>query len=84
MPCLSASPPREGREAFGLVDIKEAIASVAPASPRATMPADPAQRVVAGARALSPYLGDRMVAGTLLGKSVFVRELMPQDLMIEQ
>lgn len=75
--------PRNGREAFGLVDIKEAIASVAPASPRATMPADPAQRVVAGARALSPYLGDRMVAGTLLGKSVFVRELMPQDLKIE-
>lgn len=75
--------PSSGRESFGLVDIKEAVASVAPASPLADMPSEPAHRVVAGARALSPFLGDRMVAGTLLGKSVFVRELMPQDLKIE-
>jgi uncharacterized protein (DUF2252 family) len=39
--------------------------------------------VVAGARALSPYLGDRMVATRLLDRAVFVRELLPQDLKLE-
>ena len=72
-----------GRETFGLIDIKEAVASVAPRSPGKRMPADQAKRVVKGARALSPFLGDRMVAGKLLGKSVIVRELLPQDLKIE-
>jgi uncharacterized protein (DUF2252 family) len=47
------------------------------------MPADPAQRVVAGARALSPNLGERMIAASLLGRSVFIRELAPQDLKLE-
>src|SRR5215467_14674536 len=36
-----------------------------------------------GARALSPNLGERMMAGRLFDKSVTVRELMPQDLKIE-
>jgi uncharacterized protein (DUF2252 family) len=47
------------------------------------MPKDPAQRVVAGARALSPNLGDRMVAARLLDRPIIVRELMPQDLKLE-
>jgi uncharacterized protein (DUF2252 family) len=47
------------------------------------MPRDNAERVVAGARALSPNLGERMMAGRLFDKSVTVRELMPQDLKIE-
>jgi uncharacterized protein (DUF2252 family) len=47
------------------------------------MPADFAERVVAGARALSPYLGNRMLAATLLRRPVVVRELMPQDLKLE-
>src|SRR5215510_9149517 len=34
-------------------------------------------------RALSPNLGERMMAGRLFDKSVTVRELMPQDLKIE-
>ena len=42
-----------------------------------------AERVVEGARHLSPYLGDRMLAAKLDGNSVFVRELMPQDRKIE-
>jgi len=70
-------------QTYGLIDIKEATTSVAPVAEGATMPDEPAARVVAGARALSPYLGDRMVAATLLGKSVIVRELLPQDLKIE-
>jgi uncharacterized protein (DUF2252 family) len=32
---------------------------------------------------LSPHLGKRMVAGKIKGKSVFIRELLPQDLKIE-
>jgi uncharacterized protein (DUF2252 family) len=47
------------------------------------MPRDNAERVIAGARALSPNLGERMIATRLFGKSVVLRELMPQDLKIE-
>jgi uncharacterized protein (DUF2252 family) len=47
------------------------------------MPADQAERVVEGGRNLSPFLGNRMRAVTLMEKSVFVRELLPQDLKIE-
>ncbi|MDB5674322.1 MAG: hypothetical protein JWM65_1304 [Sphingomonas bacterium] len=73
----------KGRDEYGLIDVKQAVASVAPAAPRAKMPRDPAERVAAGARALSPHLGERMVAARLLGKSVFIRELAPQDLKLE-
>jgi uncharacterized protein (DUF2252 family) len=66
-----------------LVDIKEATAAAAPRAADASMPRDNAQRVVAGARALSPYLGQRMVATRLLDRAVVVRELMPQDLKLE-
>jgi uncharacterized protein (DUF2252 family) len=47
------------------------------------MPRGNAERVVAGAMALSPNLGQRMAAGRLLDKAVFVRELMPQDMKLE-
>jgi len=47
------------------------------------MPDDPAERVLAAARALSPHLGERMATARMLGHSIFVRELMPQDLKIE-
>ena len=47
------------------------------------MPKDNAVRVVTGAKALSPNLGQRMLAAKLLGRAVVVRELMPQDLKIE-
>jgi uncharacterized protein (DUF2252 family) len=73
---------------FCLIDIKEAVAAAAPAlksrsSKAPLMPADFAQRVVCGAKALSPYLGDRMLSATLLRKPVVLRELMPQDLKLE-
>ena len=70
-------------ERLALVDVKEAGPSVAPRASKAKMPRDAAERVVAGARALSPNLGDRMVAARLLGKPVVLRELAPQDLKIE-
>jgi uncharacterized protein (DUF2252 family) len=40
-------------------------------------------RVVEGARHLSPHLGERMRAIQLFGRSIFIRELLPQDLKIE-
>ena len=66
-----------------LVDVKEAVKAAAPRSSTAKMPGDQAVRVVAGAGHLSPFLGGRMVAARMLDKSVFVRELLPQDLKIE-
>ncbi len=68
---------------YALVDLKEAVAAAAPAAPGAAMPADHAERVVAGARALSPNLGMRMLATTVLGRPMVARELAPQDLKIE-
>jgi uncharacterized protein (DUF2252 family) len=72
-----------GALSYGLLDIKEAVKSVAPVAAGAQMPKDNAERVVAGARALSPNLGDRMLPEHVHGKAVFVRELMPQDLKID-
>ncbi|MCJ2048134.1 DUF2252 family protein [Methylobacterium sp. J-070] len=73
----------EGRRSFALVDLKEAVEPAAPAAPDADMPADAAERVVAGARALAPNLGERMLPVRLLGKPVVVRELAPQDLKLD-
>jgi uncharacterized protein (DUF2252 family) len=66
-----------------LMDIKEAARAEAPRAAGAGMPSDQAERVIAGAISLSPHLGKRMCAGKIAGKSVFVRELLPQDLKIE-
>jgi uncharacterized protein (DUF2252 family) len=74
----------EGRgSSLCLVDIKEATAAAAPRAASAQTPRDNAVRVVTGARALSPNLGNRMIAARLLDKSVIIRELMPQDLKLE-
>ncbi len=66
-----------------LIDVKEAVTAAAPRSKTATMPRSNAVRVVTGARALSPSLGERMVAARLLETGVVLRELTPQDLKIE-
>ena len=66
-----------------LIDVKEATAPAAPRDPKSSMPRNNAERVVAGARALSPFLGERMLAASLLGRPVVLRELMPQDLKFE-
>jgi uncharacterized protein (DUF2252 family) len=78
------------RRRYRMIDIKEAVKAAAPAASRAALkkaglerPEDFAQRVVAGARALSPFLGERMLPATLLRRPVVVRELMPQDLKLE-
>ena len=66
-----------------LVDVKEGVTPAAPRASNIEMPRDNAIRVVTGAKALSPNLGQRMMAAKLLDKAVVVRELMPQDLKIE-
>ena len=66
-----------------LIDIKEAVKAIAPRYALGKMPANNGKRVLEGARHLSPHLGDRMVTTDLLGKSVFLRELLPQDLKLE-
>ena len=66
-----------------LIDIKEAVKSVAPHAPKVRMPRDNAKRVVEAATHLSPSLGHRMRAATLLDSQVFVRELLPQDLTLD-
>jgi uncharacterized protein (DUF2252 family) len=68
---------------LALMDVKEAIAAAAPRYAREKMPKDNAERVVAGALHLSPLLGKRMAAGHVEKRSVFVRELLPQDLKVE-
>ena len=74
----------EGKSAtLSLIDLKEAIAAAAPRNATVKMPRDNAVRVVAGAQALSPNLGGRMLATRLLDKAVVMRELMPQDLKLE-
>ena len=71
------------RRTRSLIDIKEAIETWAPAAHRAVLPKMHAERVVMGARKIAPALGERMVASTVLDHSVFVRELLPQDLKVE-
>lgn len=71
------------KDKFSLIDIKEAVPSAAPSDPAMDMPGHHGARVVAGARALSPNLGERMAAGDLFDRPVVVRELMPEDLKLE-
>jgi uncharacterized protein (DUF2252 family) len=66
-----------------LIDIKEAAAPAAPRASGGAMPRGAAERVIAGATALSPSLGMRMRPGRLSDKSVVLRELLPQDLKLE-
>jgi uncharacterized protein (DUF2252 family) len=75
---------KERREnGFCLIDVKEAVPAVAPRSRTPKMPSDNAERVVQGARMLSPYLGERMLPWRFLNSTVVLRELLPQDLKLE-
>jgi uncharacterized protein (DUF2252 family) len=80
---LGVGDQRPGDNNLCLMDIKEAVQSAVPCEVRATASEHDAQRVVAAARSLSPHLGQRMVAARLLDCSVFIRELLPQDLKLE-
>jgi uncharacterized protein (DUF2252 family) len=71
------------RTTLRLVDVKEAVQAFAPRYAGGHMPNSNAERVVQGARHLSPFLGERMIATRVLDRSVFLRELLPQDLKLE-
>lgn len=74
----------KGRDsAVCLIDVKEGTSAAAPRTRNSRMPRDNAVRVVTGAQALSPNLGNRMAAARLLDRAVVVRELTPQDLKLE-
>ncbi|VVE61722.1 hypothetical protein PCA31118_00697 [Pandoraea captiosa] len=66
-----------------LMDLKEGVSAAAPRYAGARMPRDNAQRVVMGARHLSPSLGERMRAVRLMDRAVVIRELLPQDLKLD-
>ena len=68
-----------------LIDIKEAVRAAAPDSKsyKTSGRQNHAERVVTGARALSPFLGKRMLAEKFDGRPVVLRELRPQDLKLE-
>jgi uncharacterized protein (DUF2252 family) len=80
---LNVTNGKSRDDEFCLMDIKEAGSPAAPRAARTDMPKDNAVRVVMGARQLSPALGERMMPARLLKHSVFLRELMPQDLKLE-
>jgi uncharacterized protein (DUF2252 family) len=66
-----------------LIDIKEGVKAAAPRYAKADMPKDNAERVVTGARHLSPALGERMRSARLMDRAVVLRELLPQDIKLD-
>ncbi|EIZ80557.1 hypothetical protein WSK_0836 [Novosphingobium sp. Rr 2-17] len=73
----------KGSHTYALIDIKQAVEPIAPAAKGAQLPQDNAQRVLAAAQALSPNLGERMIPVRMMDRSLFIRELSPQDLKLE-
>jgi uncharacterized protein (DUF2252 family) len=71
------------RRSYHLLDFKQAVQAAAPSTKSKRMPRDNAERVREGAKNLSPYLGERIAAVKVGGRSVFVRELKPQDMKFE-
>ncbi len=74
---------RSEKRELCLIDVKEAVSSLPPRASEASMPRSNGDRVVEGARHVTPSLGNRMLAARLLDRPVFLRELLPEDLKIE-
>ena len=72
---------KKSDRSYCLIDLKEATNAAAPRG--RSIVRNNAERVVTGARNLSPNLGERMLALELLGRQVVMRELMPQDLKFD-
>ncbi|WP_158882300.1 DUF2252 family protein [Rhodanobacter sp. L36] len=79
---LRVGESKDPNNSLCLIDIKEAAKAAAPRAANVNMPRGNAQRIVQGATALSPHLGERMRCSTFMGKAVFLRELLPQDLKL--
>ncbi|OOG56359.1 DUF2252 family protein [Rhodanobacter sp. C03] len=80
---LRVGESKDPESSLCLIDVKEAVRSAAPRAPKVQMPKDNALRIIQGALHLAPNLGERMLAGRIQGKAVFLRELLPQDLKID-
>ena len=80
---IGVTDSQSGDTDFCLMDIRGAVGSAAPAHADAPELENNAQRVVEGARHISPFLGDRMRAACVGDEPIFIRELMPQDLKVE-
>ena len=72
---------RKKQRMLSLLDVNQAVASLAPAS--GPTPEVPAERVLTGAQNVAPALSARMATARVLEHSVLVRELVPQDLTVE-
>ena len=82
--CAALVQVGDGKKgAVCLFDLKEARAPLAPRAKGAALPDHDGERVVTGARKLSPYLGSRMISASVLKTPLSVRELLPQDLKFE-
>lgn len=66
-----------------LLDLKQAVGARSPWAGGMDPGLTHGERVVRGARSLAPALGERMAFAELLNRSVFIRELLPQDLKVE-
>ena len=75
----TGNAPTSEHDVMRILDIKEALPLHAPKLSKHKIPDDEADRVIAGALLLAPYLGHRMVASEIDKKRVVVHELMPQD-----
>lgn len=66
-----------------LLDLKQAVGARSPWAGGTDPGLTHGERVVRGAKSLAPALGQRMAHAELLNRSVFIRELLPQDLKVE-
>jgi uncharacterized protein (DUF2252 family) len=80
---LRVGKVRDKNAGYCLLDVKESVPAAAPRLDGSKVFKDHASRVVEGAIHLSPFLGERMLGARLLGRSVVIRELLPQDLKLE-
>jgi uncharacterized protein (DUF2252 family) len=80
---LRVGNSKDPESSLCLVDVKEAVRSAAPRAKSSAIPKNNALRIIQGAVRLAPNLGERMLAGRIRRRSVFVRELLPQDLKID-
>lgn len=80
---LRVGESKDPESSLCLIDVKEAVRSAAPRATNTAIPKNNALRIIEGAIHLAPNLGERMLAGLIQRKSVFLRELLPQDLKID-
>jgi len=74
---------RTEKRTASLLDLKQAVGARSPWAGGMDPGLSHGERVFRGANSLAPALGLRMAHAELLDRSVFIRELLPQDLKVE-